>query len=125
MSREEAEWLSAFHNPVSSSGLKDKIQKVVVGASPTPQADLFSGEASNGVPTKSNHYRSGSNSEEKFKISFSVGAKFMEKLLKAQELMFEGKADRLVSLCFESFDRFPVPQSSTTELGTINETFVL
>jgi hypothetical protein len=89
MSREEAEWLSAFHNPVSSSSLKDRIQKVVVGSASTPQTDLFL----DGLPNKSNHYRSGSNSEEKFKISFSVGAEFMEKLLRAQELMFEGKAE--------------------------------
>ena len=95
--RDEAEWLTASYNPVSSQSVKDKITKVVVGVAPTPQADMFAMKAEAvEFPTKSFCIRGGSNSEEKFKISFSAGADFMEKLNRAQELMFSGSSDDLL-----------------------------
>jgi len=92
--REEAEWISASYNPVSSNSVKDKIKKVVVGVSTSPQTDLFIEKEQ--FPTNSLRIRSGGNSEEKFKISFSVGSEFMEKLTRAQELMFSGNAEDLL-----------------------------
>jgi hypothetical protein len=88
---EEAEWLTASYSPVTAQSVKDKIKKVVV-TSPTPQEDLFSA----GIPTESLSIRSGGQGEEKFKISFSVGNEFMQKLNRAQELMFEGNAEDIL-----------------------------
>jgi len=92
--KEEAEWISASFNPVSSSSVKDKIKKVVIGSAPSPQTNLFT--VPEQFPTKSfcNHWEG--KSGEKFKISFTANPEFMEKLTRAQELMFSGNPDNLL-----------------------------
>ena len=90
--REEAECVAASFSPVTPQSTKDKIKKIVI-SSPDPETDLFF--QSEEFPTNSLRIRSGGKLE-KFKISFSVGEEFMEKLKRAQDLMFEGNPDDLL-----------------------------
>ncbi len=57
-------------------------------------------------PTKSFCNRSGGNSEEKFKISFSVSPEFMDKLKRAEELMFDGENLLLENIFGEALELY-------------------
>ena len=59
-------------------------------------AALYIISGSTEFPTKSFCNRSGCKPEEKFKISFSASPEFIEKLTRAQELMFSGNSEDLL-----------------------------
>jgi 5-methylcytosine-specific restriction endonuclease McrA len=87
-SKDEAEWIAASFNPVPLQSIKDHIKQLVV-ASPAPQNDLFAAT----TPSNLSSDHRDTQSQEKFKISFSVGSEFMSRLKRVQELTFEGSVE--------------------------------
>ena len=99
-SREQAEWLSASYQPVKKN--KDHVEKIFIGEAPSFQKGLFENEinfrSGSRIP---NHFEreesqeKKSVTEEKYKISFTTSVEFMEKVKRAQEILFTGRSGDL------------------------------